>query len=68
MKKMLIVALLVAAIFLPGCTYTESFSERNRRIVNVWRWDTRGIVEDFDMIMLLDRNSYMTQWHPWAGI
>ena len=27
----------------------------------------RELQDDFDMIFLLDRNSYLTQWHPSTG-
>jgi hypothetical protein len=68
MKKLVIIALLGLTALLSGCTYTETPSERNRRIIGITNMNARGIIEDWDTIWLYDRNSYATQWHPWIGI
>lgn len=68
MKKLLIVAALMLATFLPGCTLVEDCSERNRRICGITELQMKMAVEDWDYFWLYDHSTGMTQWHPWVGI
>lgn len=68
MKKLLL-ALIIAGSFFSGCaTLVETPKERDRRILTGWNLDLRMAVEDWDYFWLVDRNSYLTQWHPRTGI
>lgn len=67
MKKFLLVLVVLAAAFFAGCTPTETFQERNRRICEITDINLRMAVEDWDHIWLYDRSSQLSQWHPHVG-
>ncbi len=63
MKGLLIAAVLCVAAFLAGCTVTETSAERDRRVRRQVDLQMRMAVDDFEMIMLLDRSSKLTEWY-----
>ena len=68
LKKRLVVLLLVAGACLSGCTMAETYSERNRRIENVVRIQSRMLVEDWDYLWLLDKPTYLNPHHVRTGL
>ena len=71
MSKFSITLLLVllALVSVSGCLRTtpDTFSERNTRTSQSWVLDSRMMVDDFDYIFLIDRNSTLSQWHQRTG-
>ena len=71
MKKLILLLILFAGSMLAGCsnmgTYVETPEERMRRIKACWRIQLQQIVEDFDYMMLIDRESRLTYWTPRIG-
>ena len=70
MKTLLIILTLLATTILAGCTgpLAESRADRSRRIKQITEMERRLIVEDWDVIWLNDRPTYLTQWHPRLGM
>jgi len=72
MRKAVLVGMLIvmaAGFLLTGCaTVVESPDVRNRRTKEISDLQMRMMVEDWDYIWLYERNTGMTQWHPWVGI
>lgn len=69
MKNFLAVSLLVliAMIFVPGCTLPDNTAENSFRIRESWNMDAKLFVEDFNELMLLDRPSHLTYWYKHFG-
>jgi len=67
MRTLLILLAVTLAGLLAGCTMVETPSEHARRVVNVMEVDMRMAAEDLDYILLLDRNSRLSQWHTRVG-
>lgn len=67
MKKLAVMLVLMAGTFMSGCTLTETASERHRRILPQKDIEARQFVEDWDYFWLQERNSQLTQWHPYVG-
>ena len=71
MSKLSITLLLVllALVSVSGCLRTtpDTYSERNFRTTHSWVLDSRMMVDDFDYIMLLNRNSTLSQYHQRLG-
>ena len=67
MKRLLLLLVLVAGTFaFAGCTYNESWAERNRRVAEVYDMDLRGINEDWDHIWLVEKTR-TNEWHAHVG-
>jgi hypothetical protein len=67
MKKLLLTLVLVLAGLVGGCGLVDDFGERNRRYATIIDLNMRMAVDDFDAIVLAERNSYLTRWHPRVG-
>ncbi|RPI62219.1 MAG: hypothetical protein EHM48_04435 [Planctomycetaceae bacterium] len=68
MKSLLMIAVLAMGTLLAGCdTLIESSQERSRRINLQNNLQMKMIVEDWDYLWLQERNSRLTQWHPYLG-
>jgi len=70
MKKLLfsIVLLLMAAILVgcgPGLVDTEA--QRKRRVRQITDLQMQMFMDDFDYLMLVERNTYLTEYHPRVG-
>ena len=78
MKRLLVFLVLLASFFLiPGCanmreefgaTVAENRDARKRRISQISDLQMKMLAEDWDYFWLFERNSALTQWHPWVGI
>ena len=67
MKNFLfILALLVAAAF-TGCTLVETAHERRAKIAHQGSLQLRMLVDDWDYLLLRERNSNLTYYHPRVG-
>lgn len=68
MKKLLLVLAFVCLSGIwSGCTVTETPSQHYERIGAQWNLQMKMAVEDIDYFWLLERNSYLTEWHPRLG-
>lgn len=68
MKKLLAsFLLLLVGVGLGGCTMTETRVERDRRIANNWRIQSRLMVEDWDYFWLLEKPSALSRHHIRTG-
>jgi hypothetical protein len=69
MKKFALVVVLLAGTLMVGCapTLTESAPERSRRIALQSDIQMKMLVEDWDCFWLMDKNSTLSQWHPYVG-
>jgi len=68
MKKLCVALALLVGSFLCGCAgLTETYPERSRRVSQLSAMQMQMAVDDFDYIMLLDRSSSLTQYHPHVG-
>jgi hypothetical protein len=63
MKGALIAAVLCVAGFLAGCTVTETAAEHDRRIRRQTDLQWRMFTDDLDAVLLLDRNTKLTDWY-----
>ena len=67
MMKCLMTLVLCLGSILAGCTLVETSDERGRRIAHLTDLQMRMAVYDFDAILLLDKNSTLTQWYTHVG-
>jgi len=70
MKSLLIAAVLVLCTFVVGCNcpgLVDTRAERRNRQELIVNLNTRMMVDDWDFFWLMDRNSYLTYWHPRVG-
>jgi len=67
MKKLLLLLILCAASAVGGCSLNQDSKERQRRMANISDLQMRMLVDDWDHIWLMERNSRLTQWHPMVG-
>ena len=71
MKRLVLLAfvmVILASILITGCTVVENKETRHRRGKLITDLQFRMLVEDWDYFWLYERNSALTQWHPWVGI
>ena len=69
MNRLLLVFVVCGAVLFAGCnTLVDTHQERNRRITHLSDLQMRMFVEDLDYLLLLERSSALTQWHPHVGI
>jgi hypothetical protein len=69
MKRLsILLVILLGSFFLSACTVVETASERRRRQVHISKLQMKMLVEDWDYFWLMERNTALTQWHPWIGI
>ena len=69
--KHLLMVLVVALAFVSidcGAPLSESYSARKRRYKQISGMQMRMLTEDFDELMLFERNTYLTQWDPRVGL
>ena len=65
-----LVLVLLAMVFVSGClgpNTVETDQERSWRIVQGWKLDERMLADDWDYIMLLNRNCTLSQYHQRLG-
>lgn len=67
MKKLCILAVLCLSFLFVGCTLVDSPSQRTRMHSLAFDLQSRAMVQDWDYFWLMERNTYMTQWHPRVG-
>lgn len=58
---------LLAMVFVSGCSTPETAQERSWRIGQLWQLDNRMMIDDFDYVMLINRNSSLSQFHQRIG-
>lgn len=64
MKRLLVTVVLLALALVVGCDgLVDTYPQRSTRIKNIYDMQLRMAVDDSDMIWLLDRESYLTEWH-----
>ncbi|MBL7218513.1 MAG: hypothetical protein ISS69_00225 [Phycisphaerae bacterium] len=66
----LLVLVLLAMVFVSGClgpNTGETGQERSWRITQGWKLDRRMLADDWDYIMLINKNSTLSQWHQRMG-
>jgi excinuclease UvrABC helicase subunit UvrB len=62
-----LVLVLLAVVCISGCSTPETYSERVFRISQSQQLDMRMIIDDFDYVFLLERNSSLSKWHQRLG-
>ncbi|MDP6544552.1 MAG: hypothetical protein QGH60_11210 [Phycisphaerae bacterium] len=65
-----LVLVLLAMVFVSGCfgpNTVETGQERSWRIAQGWKLDQRMLADDWDYIMLLNRNCTLSQYHQRLG-
>ena len=70
MKKLLLpIALLLMAAILAGCGpgLVDTQAQRERRVRQITDLQWRMLMDDFDYFMLIEHNSYLTEYHPRIG-
>lgn len=67
MKRLGILMVLCFSFLLAGCTLVDSPHQRARRQVLTVDLQSRALLEDWDYLWLMERNTYLTQWHPRVG-
>lgn len=69
MKKAVIVLLVLLGSLLSGCgTLVEpNYPDRLRRQKLQLNLQQMMMNEDIDALLLLERNTHLTQWHPYVG-
>jgi hypothetical protein len=63
MKRLLVLLILLAAMFLAGCGLVHTYGERERRYGNIADMQLRMAVDDWDYFWLAERPSYLTYWY-----
>ena len=63
MKRLFVLLILLAAVFLAGCGLVHTYEERERRHKNITELQLRMAVDDCDYFWLTDRPTYMTYWY-----
>jgi len=67
MKTCLMLLILLAGSIIFGCTPTETWGERNRRINRVVEMNWREFNEDSDRLWMVERNQKDTLWGGHVG-
>ena len=67
MKKLFLLLIILAGTFVVGCTPTETWGERNRRITRVNAMNLLEFNEDSDRLWLLEKSSKSNEWWPHVG-
>ena len=62
-----LVLVLLAMVFVSGCSTMETDQERSWRIAQSWKLDQRMLIDDFDYIMLINKNCTLSQYHQRLG-
>ena len=62
-----LVLVLLAMVFVSGCTTPETFQEASWRRDQSWLLDSRMTMDDFEYVMLINRNSSLSQFHQRMG-
>jgi len=63
MKRMALLLVLLVSSCLAGCGLVHTRQERHRRFKTISALQARMIVDDWDYFWMVDRPSYLTQWH-----
>jgi hypothetical protein len=63
MKQALVLLLVCLAMLLVACGQVDTYDQRMRRWRNEADWSLRGAVDDFDLLWLADRPTYLSYWH-----
>ena len=68
MKKLWVLTILLAAMFLAGCGLADmSLSERRSRYKSSLQMSSRMINDDWDYFWMVDRPSQRTYWYVRSG-
>ncbi len=67
MVKLMVIMLLASAIFITGCSLTESMETKNRRLAIITNLNLRMIVDDFEAYWLYEKVSPLSEYHPRVG-
>jgi hypothetical protein len=67
MKTCLLLLVLLVGGIVAGCTPTETWGERNRRINRVMEMNWREFNEDSDRLWMLERNQKDNPWNASVG-
>ena len=73
MKKLLVILILCSVMLMAGCstsgypTLVDSAQERSFRIDQIYDFQTRMLVDDWDSIWLIEKNTMLTYWNPHVG-
>ena len=68
MKKMCVVLILLLGSLLAGCHgMVDSYAERKIRLKQISELQMRMLVDDLDYLLLIDRSSTLTEYHPHIG-
>ncbi|MBC8372145.1 MAG: hypothetical protein H8E53_01015 [Planctomycetes bacterium] len=65
-----LVLVLLAMVFVSGClgpNTVETSQERSWRIAQGWKLDGLMLSDDWDYIMLINKNSTLSQYHQRLG-
>jgi len=67
MKILCALSLMLLGMVFGGCGLVDSYPERERRIAHLTDLQTRMMVDDFDYLILLERSSMLSEYHPHVG-
>ena len=62
-----LVLVVLVMVFVSGCTTPETAQERSWRIAQSWEVDRRMLMDDFDYLLLIDKNCSLSQFHQRFG-
>jgi hypothetical protein len=62
-----LVLVLLVIVFASGCSTMETDQERYWRLAQVWQIDNRLMIDDFDYMLLINRNSSLSKYHQRMG-
>jgi len=62
-----LVLVLLVMVLVSGCSTPETEQQRSWRIAQGWKLDQRMLIDDFDYIMLINKNSTLSQFHQRLG-
>ncbi len=63
MKRLLLLLVVVVSTCLAGCGLVHTRQQRQRRFRTISALQARMIVDDWDYFWMLNRPSYLTEWH-----
>jgi hypothetical protein len=69
MRRLLMLLVVCAASYLTGCgcpSTVQTADERNRRIDEMVKLQSRQIVDDWDYFWLCDKSTRLSQWDVWV--
>lgn len=69
MKKAVLLLVLLVGLFSVGCGPSMKYSADERARVRKMSWDVqyRAMKDDLDYLLLLDRNTRLSEYHVYIG-